>query len=111
MFEAAALCSAHLAFALLHAADPQRRPRGLAGLVPGSAHLFRAAALAALAWSVVCWARAEDTTAALLVALAALCTSATLFVLLVRVFPRLMWAAALACAPAALLLPLLGRGS
>lgn len=108
MLEAAALCSSHLAFALLHAAEARRRPRRLAGLGPGWSGAFRAAALALITWSVACWARSEDWSAALLVVLAALCTSATLFVLLVRVFPRPVWGLSLLCAPAALLFSVLG---
>ncbi len=96
MLEAAALAWTFLAFALFHAG------------ARGGAAVARAAAPLSLALGVAQWSRVEDTSAALLVVLGALCAAATLFVLLVPVFPRATWGAALACAPAALVLSLCG---
>jgi hypothetical protein len=101
MFEAAALAAIYLAFALLHAAAPSRHPAG-------RRRACRLAALACGAAGVGLWALAEGPTAALLVGLAALSVFATLIVLLAPVAPRLVWGAALACAPAALALGIAG---
>jgi hypothetical protein len=108
MVELGALAAVFLAFALLHGAEAKRRPPGLARLAPAWKYALRVAALAVLAWGIGRWAGAEDATAAILVILTAFCAAATFFVLAASVFPRLAWGLALACAPALVLLSLLG---
>lgn len=108
MLEGAALLALYLAFALLHAAEPRRRPPSWPARAPAWDRRRRIAALACLASGVGLWAHAEDLAAALLVALAALTAFATAVVLLAPVAPRLMWGLAIACAPAAIALSLGG---
>jgi hypothetical protein len=108
MLEGAALLALYLAFALLHAAEPRRRPSSWPALAPAWDRRFRIAALACLACGTGLWARAEGLAAALLVALSALTAFATAVVLLAPVAPRLVWGLAVACVPAALALTLWG---
>ena len=110
MLELATLGSTFLAFALLHGAEPSRRPERLRGAAPWWQHMSRLAAAALVLFSVAVWARVEGTGAALLVVLTMFSVAATLFVLTVPVFPRLTWGAALACAASVPLLWLLGGG-
>jgi hypothetical protein len=97
MLETASVLCFFLAFALLHGASPGRFP--LQGLKPSGRlrALLRAGALVAIAAGVTSWSRAENTTAALLVALTAFSVAATAFVLLAPLFPRTVWGLALAC--------------
>jgi hypothetical protein len=97
MREAAAVLCFFLAFALLHGSSANRMSRWRArrsGRLPG---LLRAGALAAIAVGVTSWTRAENVTAALLVALAAVSVAATAVILLMPLFPRTLWVLALAC--------------
>jgi hypothetical protein len=86
MLEVASLAATFLSFALVHLAHA-RRARDRLGVRLG----LYALAFAALAWGVLAWERSEDLTAALLVSFSALCATASLFVVLVPVAPRLLW--------------------
>lgn len=112
MREGATFALTFLAFALLHAARPQRLPAGLAAHFPRTwgGLAARASAALLLVAAVAAWAPVEDTAAALLVVAGALCLAATTFVVLVGLFPRITWTVALACGPAALALSLLAGG-
>lgn len=87
----------YLSFALVHAAQPSRRPSswpprpGVAGFRLAGASTFVLALVAALA----CF----DVTTALLVVLTASCAVATCFVLLAPAFPRAAWLSAALCVP------------
>lgn len=110
MLEAASLLSIFLAFALLHDAVPSRFPfkRSRASRVVFAA--MKAGALAAAAGGIALWTRAENTTSALLVAVAALSTAATAFVLLAPLFPRAVWVSVVACPPLVAVLVFMGGG-
>lgn len=97
MLEMAAVLCFFCAFALLHGAAPGRFPIRRAKQNRSAFQLMRLGTLVALAGGVATWSRAENTTAALLVALAALSVVATAFVLLAPRFPRTLWGLALAC--------------
>jgi multisubunit Na+/H+ antiporter MnhB subunit len=109
MLEAATFASTFLAFALLHGAEPRRRPARFRTLGAWwSPAATRATAGLLLAASVGQWTRVEGLSAAFLVVAGAFSLAATLFVLLVPLLPRVIWGVALASAPAALVLSLLG---
>lgn len=108
MLELATLASTFLAFALLHGAEPHRRPVRFRAARPLWKHVNRLVAVMLVLFSIALWARIEGLRAAILVVLTMLSAAATLFVLAVPVFPRLTWGAALACAPSVPLLLLFG---
>jgi multisubunit Na+/H+ antiporter MnhB subunit len=111
MVEAAALLSFYLAFALRHGADPRRFPVPRWRPTRGPLRLMNAGAAAAAIAGIALWTRAENTTSALLVAVAALSTAATAFVLLGPLFPRAVWVSVVACPPLVAILALLGGGN
>ncbi|WP_437926837.1 hypothetical protein WMF37_48685 [Sorangium sp. So ce291] len=103
MVEIASLLAAYLAFALLHAARPERVPFRVAPrLRRRRAWRIAARALAAASFSlsVWLWRRTEAGPAAFLVPFAAFLCAASLFVLLAPVWPRAAWGLALLCPPA-----------
>ncbi|MGK3969795.1 hypothetical protein WMF38_32565 [Sorangium sp. So ce118] len=111
MVEAASVLAAYFAFALLHAARPERIPFGVASRLRGRRGWRVAARILAVAFfslSVALWSLAEAGPAAFLVALAALLVAATLFVLLAPIWPRAVWSLAVLCPPAIAALSLLG---
>lgn len=98
MSEATALLSFLLAAAVLYGAHESRFPsRHFSSMNrrPSRGHLFAlrvlSAAIALL--GVYLWARTGDVTAALLVGLTSLCVSASVFVLLTPLWPRVVWLA------------------
>ena len=95
MVELAALLSFYVAFALLHASHPSHFP--VRRWKPTRLQLGGLELVAALATvlGVALWARVEGLTAALLVGAAALSLTATLFVVLAPLAPRLVWGIAL----------------
>lgn len=97
MLKAASVLCFFLACALLHRASPKRRALWRAKTSEKLPALRRAGAVVAMAVGVTSWSRAQNTTAAVLVALAALSVAATAFVLLVPLFPRTLWGLALVC--------------
>lgn len=99
MLELATLAANFLAFALLHGAEPRRRPARFRDGATLWRQLSRVLALGLLLSSVAILARIEGTGAAVLVVLTMFSTAATVFVLAVPVFPRVTWGAALACVP------------
>ncbi|WP_437723836.1 hypothetical protein [Sorangium sp. So ce861] len=111
MVEIASLLSAYLAFALLHAARPERVPFDVAPRLRGQ-RAWRVAArvLAAVSFalSVWLWRRTEAGPAAYLVPFAALLCAASLFVLLAPLWPRAAWGLALLSPPAVVALSLAG---
>jgi hypothetical protein len=111
MVETASVLAAYLAFALLHAARPERIPFGVATRLRGRRAwrvAARGLAVASFSLSVALWGRVEAGPAAFLVALAALMVAATLFVLLAPIWPRAVFGLALLCPPAIVALSLLG---
>ncbi|HEU5075287.1 MAG TPA: hypothetical protein VFU02_13950 [Polyangiaceae bacterium] len=98
MLELATLAATFLAFALLHAAEPRRRPLRFRSPAPMWRHASRLLSGMLLLFSIAWWARVEGAPAAILVVLTMFSTTATLFVLAVPVVPRLVWGTALACA-------------
>lgn len=111
MVEIASLLSAYLAFALLHAARPERVPFGVAPwLRRWRAWRFAARALAAVSFSlsVWLWRRTEAGPAAYLVPFAALLCAASLFVLLAPLWPRATWGLALLSPPVVVALSFAG---
>jgi uncharacterized membrane protein YsdA (DUF1294 family) len=98
MLELASLLLTYVAFAALHAANPARVP----WRVPETAHrLWRAAlrliAVGAFIMAIALWHRLEASALGLIVPLSILMASASLFVLLVPLAPRLMWGLAALC--------------
>jgi len=110
MLEAASVLSFFVAFALLHGAAPNRFPVKRSRPSRAVPALMRAGALVATGGGLASWTRTENTTAALLAALAALSVMATHFVLLAPLFPRAMWGLALACPLLIVALLALGGG-
>ncbi|WP_437633789.1 hypothetical protein [Sorangium sp. So ce854] len=111
MVEAASVLAAYLAFALLHAARPERIPFGVASRLRGRRAWgvgARVLAVASFSLSAALWSLAEAGPAALLVALTALLVAATLFVLLAPIWPRAVFGLAVLCPPAIAALSLLG---
>lgn len=98
MLELATLAANFLAFALLHGAEPWRRPERWRRLAPLWSRVSRWSALLLVLFSVALWARIEGLIAALLVVLTMFSAAATLFLLVVPVAPRLIWGTALVCA-------------
>ena len=98
MLELAATLSIYVSFALLYAADPERLPRGLA---PGQFWgLFaRIAALGSVVLATGLFSMSEGGRAALLLILSAVMAITTVFILLVSLWPRGMWALALISPP------------
>jgi hypothetical protein len=115
MFEGASILTAYFAFALLHAASPER-----VGLGPVSRlrlkrtwraawrAAVRVAAVVFFSLSVWLWSRVEAGPAAILVAFTALMVAGSSFVLLVPVWPRAAWGLAILCPPAIAALSLAG---
>ncbi|WP_437675084.1 hypothetical protein [Sorangium sp. So ce131] len=111
MVETASILAAYLAFALLHAARPERIPFGVAARLRGKRAWSAAArglAAAAFALSVWLWSRAEAGPSAILVAFTALMAAASLFVLIAPVWPRAAWIPALLSPPAIAVLSSVG---
>jgi hypothetical protein len=109
MLESATLMWAILAFASFHAAEVRRRPVRFRNLAAACSPIaLRAVGVLLLALSVTQWSNVEGLAAALLVVLAMFCGAATLFVLFAPLAPRVVWGLAIACAPAGLILSLLG---
>jgi len=108
MHEGMAVGATYLAFALFHAADAPRRPRRASARTTPRRWGLRVVAVALLAFACACWPRAEGLVASWLVVSASTCLSATFFVLIAAVAPRLAWGLALLCA-AGIAASLLGR--
>ncbi|WP_433931244.1 hypothetical protein AB3662_43880 [Sorangium cellulosum] len=111
MVEIASVLAAYFAFALLHAARPERIPFGVASRLRGRRAWRVAARVLAFGFfslSVALWGRAEAGPAAFLSALAALLVAASLFVLLAPIWPRAVWSLAVLCPPAIAALSFLG---
>ncbi|MGK3998763.1 hypothetical protein [Sorangium sp. So ce1024] len=111
MVETASVLAAYFAFALLHAARPERIPFGVASRLRGRRAWgvgARVLAVASFSLSVALWRLAEAGPAAFLVALTALLVAATLFVLLAPIWPRAVFGLAVLCPPAIAALSLLG---
>jgi hypothetical protein len=103
MFEAASLASLYFGFAVLHAANAARLPCGFPLVRAWGRGTLRIVAVLAFAVGVWLFHWNDDVTSACLLALTAFSGVATLFVLLVPVFPRIIWGLAVAS-------PLLGVG-
>lgn len=87
-----------LAFACLHAAAPKRRPRLLAHVaLPADA--LRLSSVCLFAISFACLRRLENAVAAAVIVLWASALAGSLFVLLVPLYPRAVWALVGASAP------------
>jgi hypothetical protein len=95
MLELATLAANFVAFALLHGAEPRRRPERLRAASPMWRHVCRFLAVALVSYSVGAWARVEGLSAAILVVMTMFSAAATVFALAVTVYPRLSWGAAL----------------
>jgi hypothetical protein len=109
MLEIASLLLTYVAFASLHAADPARAP----WRVRATAHrLWRAAlrliAAGAFIAAIALWQRMEGSALGFIVPLAILMASASLFVLLVPLAPRLTWGLAALCLAFAPMLAVIG---
>jgi hypothetical protein len=108
MFDVAAFLSSYLAFALLHGASatrfPSRRWR------PTRAWIFvmRGLFVPTSALTVRLFSASHGTGEGVLLALLALCASATAFVLLAPVRPRISWGLALSCPALITMLAILG---
>jgi len=110
MLELATLGSTFLAFALLHGAEPRRRPERFRGAAAPWRHVGRLVAGALVLFSIAVWAQVEGVAAAILVVSTMFSAAATLFVIAVPVVPRLIWGTASACAVSVPVLLLLGAG-
>jgi hypothetical protein len=116
MLETASILAAYFAFALLHGARAERIPFQIAARLHARREwtaVARILSVVFLSLSVWLWRRTEPGPAALLVAFTAFLVAASLFVLLAPLWPRAVWALAVACLPAIAVLSLagaLGRG-
>ncbi len=111
MLAFAALLSVYVSFALLYAANPERLPLEWQNWPrQGWGRALRWAALAALGTAVLLFRRGEEGDARLLVGASGLMAVTTLFILLISVWPKAMWALAFASPPAILGLVALGAG-
>jgi hypothetical protein len=98
MLELAATLSIYVSFALLYAANPERLPPGWA---PGRrwGASTRVAALGGVLLAVGLFGASEGGGAAALVVLSAFMAVSTVFIMLVSLWPRGMWALALLSPP------------
>jgi hypothetical protein len=98
MLELAATLSIYVSFALLYAANPERLPSGWA---PGRGWgaWTRVAALGGVLLAVGLFGASGGEGAASLVVLSAFMTVTTVFIMLVSLWPRGMWALALLSPP------------
>jgi hypothetical protein len=93
MLQVAAMLSIYVSFALMYAADPERLPRGWS---PGHRWgvLSRLAALGGVLLASGLFARSAGGRTEMLVILSAIMTVTTLFILLLSLWPKGMWALA-----------------
>jgi hypothetical protein len=107
----AALLSVYVSFALLYAANPERLPLEWQNWPrQGWGHVLRWTALAALGTAALLFLRGGEGDSKLLVASSGLMTVTTIFILLISVWPKAMWALAIVSPPAILGLVALGAG-